>query len=95
MRDTQHEREVNNMKQIDLENERTIYIGTTYEISHLYRHFNKMSIAHNEFCSDPAFNFMKHCGLVVDKFDLDGRELEDWTMRIVSGDTALAMIYDL
>lgn len=83
------------MKRIDLKNKGTIYIGTAYEISRLYRHFKKRSIAYNAFCGDPAYNFMKYYGLVVDKFDLEGRELEDWTMHVVAGDTALAMIYDL
>lgn len=83
------------MKRIELENKGTMYIGNAYEISRLYHHFNRRSIAHNAFCGDPIFNFMKYYGLVVDKFDLDGNELEDWTMHVVTGDTALAMIYDL
>ena len=82
------------MKRID-ENYGTMYIGTAVEISRLYRHFKKRNIAHSAFCDEPAFNFMKYYGLVVDKFDLDGNELADWSMQVVAGDTALAMIYDL
>lgn len=83
------------MKSIDLDNYGTLYVGSAYEISRLYRHLKKRSIAHRAFCEDPAFNFTKYYGLAVKKFDLDGRELEDWTMLVVAGDTALAMIYDL
>ena len=83
------------MKRIEIENNGTLFIGTAYEISRLYRHFKKRNIAHGAFCDEPAFNSMKYYGLAIDKFDLDGRELEDWTMCVVSGDTALAMIYDL
>lgn len=83
------------MKSIDIENYGTMYIGKAVEISRLYRHFKKRSIAHSAFCSSPKFNFMKYYGLVVNKYDLDGNEVADWSMQVVTGDTALAMIYDL
>ena len=83
------------MKRIELENHGTLYIGQATEISHSYRNLKVRQIAYGNFCEDPIFNFNKCYGLVIDKFDIDGREIDDWTMHVVSGDTALAMIYDL
>ena len=83
------------MKRVELENHGTMYIGSAYEIIRLYRCLKKRNIAYPNFCSDPKVNFLKYYGLVINKFDLDGNALEDWTMHVVAGDTALAMIYDL
>ena len=83
------------MKRIELENHGTLYIGQSTEISRLYRNLKERQIAHGNFFQDPIFNFNKYYGLVISKYDLDGHEEDEWTMLVVAGDTALAMIYDL
>lgn len=88
-------RKVDIMKSIELKNHGTLYVGSAHEIIRLYRGLKKRNIAYPNFCTDPKVNFLKYYGLMIHKFDLDGNELLEWTMNVVAGDTALAMIYDL
>lgn len=83
------------MKRIELENHGTLYIGQATEISRLYRNLKVRQIACGNFCGDPIVNFNKYYGLMISKYNLDGYEEEEWTMLVVAGNTALAMIYDL
>lgn len=83
------------MKRIELENHGTLHIGQATEISRLYRNLKVRQISYGNFCEDPIFNFNKCYGLVISKYDLDAVVKEEWTMLVVAGDTALAMIYDL
>ena len=82
------------MKKIELEN-KDLYIGTAREICTLYKKLVDKEIAWPIFSDMPKFNMTKYYGLAVQYFDIDGEPLEVPEMQVVSGDTALAIAFDL
>ncbi len=82
------------MKKLNTKNG-SLYIGTAREICSLYKNFANREIAWPVFSAFPKFNMEKHYGLSIHDYDEDGWLLETPGMQIVSGDTALAIAFDL
>lgn len=83
------------MKEINTE-EGKLYLGTAREICSLYKNFDKREIAWPIFSTFPKFNMEKYYGLCICDYDCrNERWLSIPEIQVVSGDTALAMIFDL
>ena len=71
-----------------------IFIGGAREIYSLYKNLEQRKIATPVF-ENPKMNINKFYGLVIDEYDELSEKLVKPCMMVISGDTALALLYDL
>ncbi len=79
------------MKKIETETG-YMYLGTAREICSLFRNLEKRYLAASIYSDDPKFNMNKFYALELDYENL----FADYPqMTVISGDTALAIIFNL
>lgn len=79
------------MEKIETENG-YIYIGTAREICSLFKNFEKRCLASSIYTGNPKFNMNKFYGLKIDYENLFANYPQ---MRVISGDMALSIIFNL